>query len=190
MDLSISSNLPLVDNLPLSESEESAIDKIMAEKRQKYALQSLQLLEIEKKVQVFLSKTPENIRQLYIDENSEKLPIEPEELTILWKFNRSLASLFFEHAYSSIENLPGGTVSQSFLGLLANKKSAKDNSPVAQYYIGLRYYNGLSVLNNPKKAVDFFRKAADQGLPRTQFRLGDCYGAGIGVKKDVEEAVK
>lgn len=43
---------------------------------------------------------------------------------------------------------------------------------------------------NPKKAVKWYTKAAEQGLPRAQCNLGVCYENGNGVEKNLEEAVK
>lgn len=42
---------------------------------------------------------------------------------------------------------------------------------------------------NPKKAVEWYTKAAEQGLPMAQCNLGICYKNGDGVEKNLEEAI-
>ena len=41
-----------------------------------------------------------------------------------------------------------------------------------------------------EKAVEWYRKAAEQGHPGAMFNLGTCYLEGTGVKKDIAEAAK
>lgn len=43
---------------------------------------------------------------------------------------------------------------------------------------------------NPKKAVEWYTKAAEQGLRIAQCNLGVCYKNGNGVEKNLEEAIK
>lgn len=50
---------------------------------------------------------------------------------------------------------------------------------------GLEEYDN----QNYTKAVEFFRKASEQGLAQAQFNLGLCYDKGLGVIKDISEAV-
>ena len=56
------------------------------------------------------------------------------------------------------------------------------------------YSSGLAAMlpGNPDyaKAAEFFRKAADRGLPRAQRSLGEFYRDGRGVPKDLKEALK
>lgn len=56
----------------------------------------------------------------------------------------------------------------------------------AQYQEGEKYYNK----NDYKRAVKWYRKAAEQGLAEAQSKLGDMYYDGQGVAQDYEEAVK
>ena len=55
---------------------------------------------------------------------------------------------------------------------------------------GLMYANGDGVRKDVRKAVKWYRKAADQGLADAQFNLGVMYANGEGVAKDEAEAVK
>ena len=41
----------------------------------------------------------------------------------------------------------------------------------------------------PKKAVEWYREAAEQGHAGAQFNLGVCYANGEGMSKDVGQAV-
>ncbi len=47
-----------------------------------------------------------------------------------------------------------------------------------------------SSARDPKKGVEWCRKAADQGHDEAQYNLGLCYVNGDGVAKDVAEAEK
>ena len=60
----------------------------------------------------------------------------------------------------------------------------------AQFNLGRAYNNGRGVEQSDEKAVEWFRRAANQGDADAQFELGCAYDSGKGVKKDAEEAVK
>ena len=47
---------------------------------------------------------------------------------------------------------------------------------------------GDGVERDPEAAVEWYRKAAEQGLPEAQTALGDLYARGIGVAADPEAA--
>lgn len=51
------------------------------------------------------------------------------------------------------------------------------------------YRKGRCVPQNDKKAVSWYKKAAEQGNALAQNNLGDMYLAGRGVPKDETEAV-
>ena len=61
---------------------------------------------------------------------------------------------------------------------------------MAQYNLGCCYVNGDGVAKDITKAVELFRKAAEQGNGMAQYNLGCCYANGSGVAKDKVEAVK
>ena len=54
--------------------------------------------------------------------------------------------------------------------------------------VGERLWHGEGVVRNVYSAVQWFRKAADAGDVRAQFRLGVCYESGEGVEKDLKVA--
>ena len=61
---------------------------------------------------------------------------------------------------------------------------------LAQNTLGVCYYTGHFVAQSYAEAVEWFRKAAEQGHANAQFNLGICYEDGEGVAKDLKEAVK
>ena len=60
----------------------------------------------------------------------------------------------------------------------------------AQRSLAQRYYYGLGVTKDFKKAAKWQRKAADQGWKVAQHNLGFMYARGLGVQQDFKEAVK
>lgn len=68
--------------------------------------------------------------------------------------------------------------------------------PLGKCYavLGLRYEDGgfgeTHVAKDMEQAVRWYKKAADQGEPYAQYRLGGCYANGAGVAKDIEQAVQ
>ena len=60
----------------------------------------------------------------------------------------------------------------------------------AQYNLGVCYETGRGVEQDIKKAVELFRKAADQGHAMAQYNLGHCYRTGEGVEKDIKKAAE
>lgn len=59
-----------------------------------------------------------------------------------------------------------------------------------QNKLGVRYFNGDGVVKDRKEAVEWFLKAAEQGLPEAQNNLGLCYLHGCGITQDEIEAEK
>lgn len=67
----------------------------------------------------------------------------------------------------------------------------------AQFELGLKYYNGDGIIegdsmNEPdyKKALEYFKKAAENGYPEAQHNIGVMYAHGQGVEADAEIAFK
>lgn len=59
---------------------------------------------------------------------------------------------------------------------------------VAQTYLGIMYTKSRGVEHDDAKAVEWLRKAAEQGYARAQCNLGAMYANGIGVKTDYMQA--
>ena len=51
------------------------------------------------------------------------------------------------------------------------------------------YYGRNGKSKDYEKAVEYYRKTAEQGLARAQLKLGYCYENGQGIEKSAHEAV-
>jgi len=60
----------------------------------------------------------------------------------------------------------------------------------AQTYIGMMYFNGLSVSKNLEIAAEWYTKAAELGHPHAQYYLGWMYDNGKGLEENKELAFK
>jgi len=73
------------------------------------------------------------------------------------------------------------------------KARAKSGDAVAQYNLGIFYDNKeaktKTKIKYQKQAVDWYTKAAEQGLASAQFNLGRMYVTGKGITRDVELGV-
>lgn len=67
---------------------------------------------------------------------------------------------------------------------------AQSGNPFAQWLLGDMYANGEGMPKDIRLALDWWTKAALQGLSDAQLSLGDSYAAGQGVAEDWSEAVK
>ncbi len=59
-----------------------------------------------------------------------------------------------------------------------------------QFQLGEDYQLGRGIPKNPREALEWYRKAADQGHPTAQVRLAMRYAGGKGVKKNPAEALR
>lgn len=58
----------------------------------------------------------------------------------------------------------------------------------AQFYVGLMYDNGDGVVQDYRKAIDWYTKAADQGFALAESNLGVIYEIGGTVDRDLKKA--
>jgi TPR repeat protein len=65
---------------------------------------------------------------------------------------------------------------------------AESGEAIAQFNVGLMYYEGQGVRQDYARAAEWFQRAADQGYLKAQYNLGAMYGVGKGVKRDFVEA--
>jgi hypothetical protein len=68
--------------------------------------------------------------------------------------------------------------------------AAKQGNALAQYDLGILYYNGQGARQDYKEAVRWFRLAAHQGSAPAQANLGTAYFLGRGTQQDYKEAVR
>ena len=61
------------------------------------------------------------------------------------------------------------------------RKAAEQGDAVAQYKLGVMYYDGSGVLQDYAEAVKWYREAAEQGHAIAQNSLGQMYDLGQGV---------
>ena len=72
----------------------------------------------------------------------------------------------------------------------ANKIKAEEGDIDSVYKLGRHYLNGTSGLAiNPQKAVECFKKVAENGNARAYIDLAECYLTGRGVSKDWLKAI-
>jgi TPR repeat protein len=72
----------------------------------------------------------------------------------------------------------------------ALKEFIGSDDPKSMYEVARMYYLGDGVPADPKKAVEWYLKAADKGFAPAQYRLGMLYVSGDGVLQDRKEARK
>ena len=65
---------------------------------------------------------------------------------------------------------------------------AEAGNPEAQTALGSLYLFGEGVVEDPRQAADWFRRAANQGDAVAQLNLGDLLARGHGVERDLVEA--
>jgi hypothetical protein len=61
---------------------------------------------------------------------------------------------------------------------------AEQGDPEAQYNLGLRYTEGLGLLQDHAEALRWYRLAAEQGFSKAESALGEMYLTGDGVSQD------
>jgi hypothetical protein len=66
--------------------------------------------------------------------------------------------------------------------------AAKAGDPLAAYYLGLMYKNGMAVARDTKAAARWLQFAANRAMPAAMFVLANLYLSGDGVAKDEQIA--
>lgn len=72
----------------------------------------------------------------------------------------------------------------------ANMRAAAFGDVYSQGMLGDRYYHGNGVDKNYRKAVYWYKIAAEQGVGLAQYNLAGCYELGRGVEKDPDKALE
>lgn len=79
---------------------------------------------------------------------------------------------------------------KDYLGAFRETKvSASKNIPFAQAFLGNYYYNGIGVVKDKKKALDWYTKSANQGFPPAQYDLAKMYERGEGTEIDINKSM-
>ena len=89
--------------------------------------------------------------------------------------------------------MTGGGPSQTELSaeeLAKCMEAAGNGDAEAQCKLADAYFLGNGVEQDEPKAVEWFRKSAEQGHAVAEYALGNCYFAGRGIEKDEAEAFK
>lgn len=68
------------------------------------------------------------------------------------------------------------------------KLQAEYGDVVAEYNLGICYYNGQGVQPDPVEAIVWFKKASEKGLPQAQYNLAMAYYVGRGIGQDSGKA--
>ena len=66
--------------------------------------------------------------------------------------------------------------------------AAKSGDPLAAYYLGMMYRNGMAVARDTKSAARWLKFAADRQMPAAMFSLANLYLSGDGVARDEQAA--
>jgi len=67
-------------------------------------------------------------------------------------------------------------------------RAAKAGDPLAAYYLGMMYKNGMAVGRNAKAAAHWLEFSASRQMPAAMFALAKLYLSGDGVKRDEQAA--
>jgi TPR repeat protein len=115
-----------------------------------------------------------------------------------------------EEALGTSSNVPGTSKSALTAGMYLNlggsflygpqpnyteaakwlRKAADMGDSQAQGMLGVLYWNGRGVPQDPVIAVGWLRKAADGGEAQAMRNLGKAYDQGLGIEKDQKEAMR
>lgn len=66
--------------------------------------------------------------------------------------------------------------------------AAKGGDPLAAYYLGLMYKNGMAVPRDTRAAARWLKFAANRDMPAAMFVLANLYLSGDGVPRDEQAA--
>ncbi len=111
----------------------------------------------------------------------------PQDYDKFTKLHLSLKKQEFAQAKNDILALTKKNIPQELKTLTNN---AEKDVLAEQLKLGRMYQFGLIVSQDDKKAVHWYRLAAEQGDANAQFSLGFMYYSGQGVPKDDQEATK
>jgi TPR repeat protein len=74
--------------------------------------------------------------------------------------------------------------------LQSDFENAKKGDRIAQFNVGWAYMEGEGIEQNDEKAIEWYRRSADQGYMLAEYNMGWMYDRGRGVPKDEKIAVE
>ena len=80
------------------------------------------------------------------------------------------------------------SISAMATDLIQTQRLADQGDAIAQYDLGVLYYQGKEVRQDYTKAIEWYGKAANQGHADAQTILGVIYESGKGVRQDYAKA--
>ena len=66
--------------------------------------------------------------------------------------------------------------------------ATRAGDPLAAYYLGVMYRNGMAVVRDARAAAQWLQFAANRQMPAAMFALANLYLSGDGVKRDEQAA--
>lgn len=111
-------------------------------------------------------------------DNIENMLVQCLRFGFLLAFAGHLAHADFAAGLRAYESKDYATAMKEWLPL------AEAGDAASQFNIGLMYLDGVGAPQSDQKAVEWFRRSADQGYAKAQKNLGALYAVGRGVRKD------
>ena len=105
------------------------------------------------------------------------------------KLNASVSLSYFQLGRIELEGYHNRPIRVE-KGIAYLEKSIELGNASAGCYLGEVYFDGKTVEQDFKKAVDCFVSGVDAGFARSMIDLGDCYRLGKGVEKDEKKAME
>ena len=101
-----------------------------------------------------------------------------------------VADILFRSDSSVLISLMAVTFLVVTVGEMAFARKKNKVVAIEQYNRGVAHFKGKGVVQDYKKAFEFFQKAAEQDLAQAQYNLGMMYANGDGVKQNMKKAAE
>jgi TPR repeat protein len=101
-----------------------------------------------------------------------------------------LATPAYADLDKAVEFTEQGKYTEAKFELLEIVRAAKAGDAKSQLEFGLMKDRGFWQIQDSKKAIEWWRKSAEQGYEQAQLLLGTVYLGGFNADKDLEEAEK
>lgn len=112
------------------------------------------------------------------------LPVEMEET------DRTLLRSIFPQLPELVDLTDSTSIQDALLTHLRTIAiTPHENDPEHDFFVGLAYLHGIDVEINYDIAIDLIRRAAKKGVVEAVEKLVEIYDKGIGVRRDIKEAI-